>query len=143
VNIGEPEREYLPPGIYPCTLGEVKTAFAYNPKRKGLLNDLEKYIKYWNKYTNINIVYLDGSFVSSKEKPGDADVIILIPDVDLKKPDILRMLNTYTGGNKESEYFGCHGFGVPEGLESLSVILNDFTHSRPGEFEKGILRVEL
>jgi hypothetical protein len=62
----------LPPGIHPATLDEVAATFATNPWRRqlfaGLIDASCRLLR-----SGCLTVYLDGSYVSGKPKPGDFD----------------------------------------------------------------------
>lgn len=62
----------LPPGIHQATLDEVAAAFAISPRRRelfdGLVNASGRLLR-----AGCPTVYLDGSYVTGKPKPGDFD----------------------------------------------------------------------
>lgn len=62
----------LPPGIHLAEWAEVWTVFATSPRRQRLLAGFLRAIKSL-KSAGCKMVYLDGSFVTSKENPGDFD----------------------------------------------------------------------
>ena len=76
----------LPPGIHQSSLDEVATAFATNPWRRslfeGLLDASGRLLR-----AGCLRVYLDGSYVSGKPKPGDFDACWDPTGVDLSKLD--------------------------------------------------------
>lgn len=68
----DPNTGNLPAGIHPATWQDVKRAFGTSPHRRSLLGGLR------NAAINLRsagctILYLDGSFVTSKKVPGDFD----------------------------------------------------------------------
>jgi predicted nucleotidyltransferase len=63
----------LPSGIHKATLQEVKQTFATSGKRRALFKGLKKAVKNLRQ-AGCTEIYLDGSFVTSKFKPGDYDV---------------------------------------------------------------------
>jgi hypothetical protein len=67
------ENGWLPPGIHTCQLHEVEKQFTYNQSRKTIFEGLKKLIKVLQT-VYCGIIYLDGSFVTSKSRPGDVDV---------------------------------------------------------------------
>lgn len=80
----------LPPGIHPSTWEEVRKRFGTNNHRKGLLAGLKLALESL-KSAGCHAIYLDGSFVTSKENPGDYDGCWDPTDVDEKKIDPVLM----------------------------------------------------
>lgn len=62
----------LPLGIHFCDWEEFKEKFGYNFNRERMINGLELVIALL-KTAGCRTIYVDGSFISSKEKPGDFD----------------------------------------------------------------------
>ena len=62
----------LPPGIHWATWDEVSSAFGNTPWRRQLLAGLERAIESLRQ-AGCRTVYVDGSFVTSKEIPNDFD----------------------------------------------------------------------
>jgi hypothetical protein len=62
----------LPPGIYPAELSEVATSFATNAWRRELFDGLVEAIRRLRE-ARCPTVFLDGSYVTGKPKPGDFD----------------------------------------------------------------------
>ncbi len=64
---------FLPLGIYPSELNEIKERFgSSNPRRVKLFKGLVKALNNL-KVSGIKKVYLDGSFITSKTNPNDVD----------------------------------------------------------------------
>jgi hypothetical protein len=63
----------LPPGVHQATWGEVVTRFGTNKHRKRLLKGLELALRHL-RIAGCRRAYIDGSFVTQKERPGDYDV---------------------------------------------------------------------
>jgi hypothetical protein len=63
----------LPPGEHEVSLAEFEDAFVYNDRRREIFTGFLKLI---NDLRSINcrLVYVDGSYVTDKEEPGDIDV---------------------------------------------------------------------
>lgn len=63
----------LPEGIHKIALAEFQKIFGFNDKRKDMIREgLGSFLKEWAPYP-IERIYLDGSFVTQKENPGDID----------------------------------------------------------------------
>ncbi|MFE6091180.1 DUF6932 family protein [Streptomyces massasporeus] len=69
---------YLPPGEHEATWKEVERAFGWNFKRKNLLTGLHYTVKSLMGF-GVTEIYLDGSFVTSKVRPGDIEVVYMPP----------------------------------------------------------------
>jgi len=66
------ESGLLPAGIHPCNWSELRERFGYNYSRGLILEGLAKGVKMLQMFGN-PWVYVGGSFVASKEIPGDFD----------------------------------------------------------------------
>jgi hypothetical protein len=67
------ENGLLPAGIHWATLNEVKLRYAVNDHRRRLIGGMERAF-FALVSAGCSIVYLDGSFVGSKDYPSDYDV---------------------------------------------------------------------
>jgi hypothetical protein len=72
----------LPPGIHLATLEEVFATFGSSAHRIGLLRGFQAAIDIFRS-AGCRRVYLDGSFVTSKEVPGDFDALWDVIGVDV------------------------------------------------------------
>lgn len=78
----------LPPGLHNASLEEVAAAFATNAWRRELFRGLvDACGRLWQ--AGCRTVYLDGSYVSGKPKPGDFDACWDPTGVDLARLDPL------------------------------------------------------
>jgi len=73
----------LPAGIHICTWEEAKEKLAFNSRRQELLAGLKRACDVL-KQAGCDKIYIDGSFATNKEFPGDFDVCWKDDDVDLK-----------------------------------------------------------
>ncbi len=62
----------LPPGIYVVSLTNIEKQFALNTERKKLFNGLKKALGNL-KAAGVKKIWIDGSSITSKEKPNDID----------------------------------------------------------------------
>lgn len=62
----------LPPGIHRCTWQEFIAKFAWTPRRAWLIAGLEKAARSL-KSAGVTVLYIDGSFATQKDDPGDYD----------------------------------------------------------------------
>jgi hypothetical protein len=70
--------DVLPPGIYNCTLEEVKHYFCqeiYSSEREEIFNNFENFTFFMKKYAGA-CYWINGSFVTSKIIPKDIDIVV-------------------------------------------------------------------
>lgn len=67
-----------PPGIHTANLEEVRNKLGWGRKRRDLLDRLDAALRLM-KHCGIVYVYLDGSFVTEKDRPGDIDGCYDVP----------------------------------------------------------------
>lgn len=66
----------LPAGFHDCDLSEIAAMFVYNNKREKVWETLAEYLKQISLVPQVNVVYVDGSFVTNKALPGDVDLVL-------------------------------------------------------------------
>ncbi|WP_425266953.1 DUF6932 family protein [Amycolatopsis circi] len=77
VSMGLPafdEHGNLVPGVHGVTWAEVKEAYGYNPKRRLILDGLREVLDRLEERSAVR-VWVDGSFVTTKLRPRDVDVV--------------------------------------------------------------------
>ena len=74
----------LPPGVHFATWLEIENRLIFNPRRQRLLAGFRQACEELRK-AGCRLVYLDGSFVTRKEHPGDFDACWDIQNVDEEK----------------------------------------------------------
>jgi hypothetical protein len=99
---GSPWR-VLPPGIHHAGLGDVEAAFATTPWRRDLFDGLVKAAERLRSAGCLTI-YLDGSYVTGKPRPGDFDACWDPSGVDRKKLDHV-FLDFKTGRSAQKAAF--------------------------------------
>lgn len=72
----------LPPGIHPCTLSEAESFFCWNDHRRALWLKFQHVMDEFRAFGFHHPLFLDGSFVTDKEIPGDVEVIMDVAHVD-------------------------------------------------------------
>jgi hypothetical protein len=140
VDIGAPWK-VLPPGLHDATLDEVEARYAYNEKRRTLFTGFRKGCEALQK-AGCNIVYLDGSYITEKEKPGDFDALWETDNVDGNKLDPV-LLDFEELRKKQKEKF--HGEFFPSSffaeISSTRSFLDFFQVDRDTGIAKGIIRI--
>jgi hypothetical protein len=76
----------LPPGVHFATWREIEDRLSFNARRKRLLAGFRRACEDLRK-AGCRLVYLDGSFVTRKEHPGDFDGCWDVQNVDDDKLD--------------------------------------------------------
>ena len=132
----------LPPGVHQASLGEVATAFATNPWRRSLFDGLVDASGRLQR-AGCPTVYLDGSFVSGKPKPGDFDACWDPMGVDQTKldPVFLQFAN-----GRAAQKMAFKGEFFPSSMLCADVgrtFVEFFQHDRFTGKQKGIVSIPL
>lgn len=148
--------DYLPKGIHDCTLDEIAEVFGQGDRRRDLAGKLREFILELRRVGVSGWILVDGSFVSSKDWPGDIDVIVVI---DRKKwtickdPSLRVSALRLLGMGEARRRFELHvipgyadgstadGFINP--TEYMTKFLTLFTTVKYKTNRKGILRVAM
>ncbi len=72
------ESGYLPGGTHDASMSEVAERYAYNFRRREILKGLQHVLELLAA-RGVQQVWLDGSFVTNKQRPSDVDVIYVPP----------------------------------------------------------------
>jgi hypothetical protein len=129
------QRGNLPPGIHTATLKEVERKFASTEHRKHLFWGLERLLENL-KAAGCSTFYLDGSFITKKEEPGDYDCIWYPTGVTAAlDKDLLKSLE-----DRKAKYFGDIFVYIPEhgGFPHLEYFQKD-----QDDNPKGIIKIDL
>jgi hypothetical protein len=78
--------DVLPPGIHDATMEEIERRLATNDVRRDLFDGFRRGVEALRR-GGCQIVFLDGSFVTGKERPGDFDACWDPSGVDHRKLD--------------------------------------------------------
>ncbi|WP_431606702.1 DUF6932 family protein [Mycolicibacterium neoaurum] len=88
----------LQPGRYPYSFGEVRNHWGFNSHRNDLLDGFLKLLTEVQSVVPVCAVWLAGSFLTSKDMPGDVDVTLVVPANDLRNlQGATRLLVTPSG----------------------------------------------
>lgn len=135
------QRGNLPPGMHEADWDELETRFGGSPRRDELLTGLREALLAL-RAAGCCTAYIDGSFVTAKEEPGDFDGCWEIPGVDGKLLDPI-LLETEHPRRAQKERFRGEMFPTfPPGDPRVSPLLDFFQHDRDGN-PKGIVKIEL
>ncbi|WP_339706057.1 hypothetical protein [Algoriphagus aquimarinus] len=133
----------LPKGIHLMTLENFELQFGYNDRRRKLIEGLKEGIKNLKDCGCITI-YIDGSFVTKKENPGDFDACWDHEGVDLSKlknryPVLLDFSNSR---RNQKDKYGGEFFLAKREAAPFAIFLDFFQTDRNG-FSKGIVQINL
>jgi hypothetical protein len=132
----------LPPGIHDATWEEIVDRFGNTARREELLAGLQEALLTLRD-AGCRRAYLDGSFVTTKEEPGDFDACWEVTDVDAGQLD--PVLLTFTDARRaQKERFGGELFPAeaaaePHGTRFLEYFQRDKITGDP----KGIVALDL
>jgi Family of unknown function (DUF6932) len=136
------QRGNLPPGIHQATWDEIVERYAINERRGQLLDGLRTAIDSL-RIAGCSRVYLDGSFITDKELPGDFDACWEASGVD---PDLLDpvLLNfSHRRAAQKARYggelFPAEVAAEPGGTRFLDYFQRDRLTGEP----KGIVAIDL
>lgn len=132
----------LPPGVHDAPLDEIRDRFATNRRRREIFQGLE-YVLTELAARGCRVAWIDGSFVTSKLRPRDVDVVFKPPITygphwgilyhtqrdDLRNRHLVDLLTSDFSGE------------ITPGLPNTSVI-RYFQEDRDGR-AKGIIRIKL
>jgi hypothetical protein len=132
----------LPQGVHPATLEEVQERFGGNERREQLLIGLVEALRLLGA-AGCRRVYINGSFVTSKERPNDIDVCWDIDGVDADALDPV-FFDFEDGRAAQKARFGAEFFPaqVPEGLTGRAFLDFFQVDKQTGE-PKGIIELRL
>lgn len=131
---------FIPP-IQVCTEAEVNVWFGFSEQRQGLLDRIHHWIRL-ARAVRARRLLLDGSFVTAKDRPGDVDAVVLLPE-DFReqlrdgRPEAVELRNVLRtrepkelfAAEDEEDWWGWFGF---------------FSRTRePSGRHKGLIEVEL
>jgi hypothetical protein len=134
----------LPPGVHWTTWDEFIQQFGTTPYRQRLIQGLKSAIDVLSK-AGCQIIYIDGSFVTKKEKPGDFDACWDTTGVDI---DFLYQLDPilFTFDNKRAaqkiKYLGELFPASNQADLAGNTFLEFFQIDRNGD-QKGIVAIDL
>jgi len=130
----------LPPGVHSATWGEFVERYGYNEKRKWLLEGLDFLLLELTR-VRCSSVYVDGSFVTNKEYPGDYDLYWDMTGVFVEKLDPILQDYSVDGLRKiETKYRGDIRGAAWGVVETGATYLEFFQHDRDGN-PKGIVKL--
>ena len=131
----------LPLGVHDATLEEVEKHFATNKRRKQLFRGLQAACKSL-KDAGCLTVYLDGSYVTSKELPNDYDLCWNTINVNSKKLDPI-FLDFSNKRQKQKTKFGGEFFPSTAKADGSHYYIQYFQTDKENGTNKGIICINL
>jgi len=132
----------LPPGIYWVTWKELVSTFGFTPRRVRLLTGLKTALALL-KTAGCRSVYIDGSFVTAKSRPGDFDACWAIEGVDPDALDPVFLDFSHARAAQKARFLGeFFPADLPEGLTGKT-FLEFFQTDRDTGAPKGIVALNL
>jgi hypothetical protein len=132
----------LPPGIHQGSWNEFKRKFGGTPHRRKLLSGLEKAARNL-KSAGCKRIFINGSFVTSKEQPNDFDALWDIDGVDPEKLDPVFLDFSERRAAQKAKYFG--EFFPAQMVETGTgrLFLDFFQIDKETGIPKGIVEINL
>jgi len=140
IDIGGPFK-VLEPGEHVATLDQIEELFANNEHRKWLFEGFKRGVNIFKK-AGCKKIYLDGSFVTDKEKPGDFDACWDPSGVDLKKLDPVLLQFDNKRDAQKKKYFG-EFFPSTILADHTNMFKDYFQKDKYTGMDKGIICLEL
>lgn len=139
------ENGNLPKGIHLMTIEEFEKIFGYTEHRKKLIRGLKKGMDHLST-CGCKTIYVDGSFVTTKETPGDFDACWNTVGVDLNKlqnnyPTIIDFTNDRQ--NQKDLYYGEFFPAEFPASRAPFILYLDFFQSDRDNNPKGIVQINL
>lgn len=131
----------LPPGEHIATFEEVKQTLAFNHHRLNLFNGLLSAASLLAR-SGCKYLYLDGSYVTEKELPGDFDACWSIDKVDFSNVDPI-FLDLSNGTTAQKARFGGELFPNYTERSSGQLFKDFFKNEKHTNQEKGIIVIDL
>lgn len=149
----------LPTGIHDCDLTEIEARFVYNPARQTIWAAFSSYITHLKAIPEIDVVYVDGSFVTDKESfaadgdpPNDVDIVLELADATMLQTLALRLPALFDRDSVKANFKVDLLFAFEPMLPGLPDLREFFQYLRPQEAidrsvpigtKKGILKISV
>lgn len=132
----------LPPGIHDATWGELSKRYGRTARRRELLKGMRRALVVL-RAAGCRTVYVDGSFVTAREVPGDFDACWDDVNVDLAKMDPVLLDFSDRRASQKAKYLGeLFPSNAPAGAVGR-VFLDFFQIDRDTGRAKGVVRLDL
>lgn len=137
----------LPPGIYDCTLEELRERFGSfqgSDRRCRLFDRLEAFVREAKGTGIVRALVVDGSFVTDVDAPGDIDVIVVSLASDELPADLRPAEYNVLSKRHIRRQFGLDVLLAQEGHSRVAKYIEFFSQVRnKPDIRKGLLRLTL
>ena len=137
----DPSTGYLPPGEHPAEWRDVVERFGTTPWRRQLLEGLAHALRDL-RAAGCKRAYIDGSFVTTKEHPGDFDACWDLDGVDFDVIDETLLTFDAGRGTQKAKYRG-ELFPADAAADPLGTLFRDFFQCDRDGNPKGIIVIDL
>ena len=138
----DPVTGNLPPGIHDATWSELETALGWTTQRQQFLDGLRRACEQLRS-AGCRRVYVDGSFATAKEVPGDFDGCWEAGGVDASALDPVLLDFSSKRARQKAKYGGelfiANSLAGPTGARFLEFFQRDKATGKP----KGIIAIDL
>lgn len=140
----DPATGNLPPGLHEATWDEILSRFGYTAYRRSLLAGLKKALDALRD-AGCRRVYLNGSFVASKEIPGDFDACWETDGVDLSRLALRApvLFDLRRGRRAQKAEYGGEVFSIDQSAPFGTSILDVFQRDKTTDAPKGIVLINV
>lgn len=132
----------LPEGIHDATWDDFVKRFGWTRHRQRLLSGMYRALKSL-RAAGCQYVYINGSFVTTKESPGDFDCCWDTTNVDSRLLDPTLLIFTNRRAAQKVKYFGEMFPASSVASSSGSTYLDFFQVDKTDGSRKGIIRIDL
>jgi hypothetical protein len=133
----------LPPGIYETTLQEIQNRYGYNRRRRKLLKGLEQALNNL-RAANVTRVYINGSFITTKKRPGDIDGCWETEDNNVDRSRFDPVLLDFSNRRKRmKKKYGVEFFPAEWPADLSGTPFIEFFQTNRENYRKGILMIQL
>lgn len=133
--------DVLPPGIHDATLEEIEQCFATSELRKNLFDGFKRGVEALGQ-AGCKFVFLDGSYVTAKDTPGDFDACWDPTGVNVAKLDPVFLDFSNKRFNQKMKYGG-EFFPSSALADRILTFLEYFQIDKYSGNPKGIIRIRL
>ncbi len=134
----------LPPGIHACSLDDVAERFGggFGSHRYNMVLKLRRYVVLVRSTGLVAWLAIDGSFVTSKDQPGDIDLVVVLHANQDRAAVLTEEQRQPLSRQWVGSRFEFDVFPAPEGTRRCIELLEFFMQvkGRP-DLRKGIIRV--
>lgn len=140
MDIGAPWN-VLPPGVHDASLEEIEVRFATDERREALFRGLQLACQDL-RHAGCRILYLDGSYVTGKDPPGDFDACRDPRGVDPAKLNPI-LLDFSNARKAQKDRYGGELFPSTANADAVHAFVDYFQRDRFTGKQKGIIRIQL